>query len=142
MSPAQIMKDLGPKRITVIATGITAVLTAIITTMHFGKIAEPYWVVMRYELRTELDRASEKISSQFEKLTVQQIETQIAQARNERARILDRIGDRELLLQSNPTLPEAARAAINEQIRNWRDDIRDLDFTLDQLQRSKSGRRP
>jgi pyocin large subunit-like protein len=126
------------KRIAVLATSFTATLGAVVAMANALNVAEPYWIATRGFVKDQIQRTGDQMAS----VHGRQIDTQIRIDRNERARVLDKIADRELLLQQNPDMPAQARAAIDEQIRNWRDDIRELDYSLDQLHRSRAGRRP
>ncbi len=142
MSPAQMLRDLGPRKVAMVATTVTAVLTAIIATMHFGEIAEPYWVATRGQVRYELQKINDKADAQTHALISQLTDTQLDIKKNERARINDKIREQQLLLQQNPTMPDPVKAAMNGQIMVWQDDIRNLDFSIEQLMRARSGQRP
>lgn len=126
------------KRLTVLATACTATIAAVTAAAHVFEIAEPYWIATRGQVRHELLHTTEQLTG----LRAEQITTQLAIARNERARVLDKIADRELLLQQTPDIPAPAKSAIDEQIRSWRDDVTELNYSIDQLTRQRSGRRP
>lgn len=139
MSPVKIARDwwLGTplQRFTMICGAVSASAAAIVAIMHFGQVAEPYWVATRSFTR-ELVQSSEKTNTQ------QFIALQIATKESSRDNTQAQIDRLEYELKKNPDSADSIRQILTEQIRRYSDQLRILNLELDDLRRRQSGRRP
>lgn len=118
-----------------ICGAVSASAAAIIAIMHFGQVAEPYWVATRSFTR-ELVQTAEKTNTQ--QFLALQIATKESSRDNTQAQI-DRL---EYELKKNPDSADSIRQILTEQIRRYSDQLSILNLKLDDLRRRQVGRRP
>lgn len=139
MSPAQIAKEwwLGTplQRFTMVCGAISASAAAIIALMHFGEVAEPYWFATR-DFTRQIIKVAEKTNTQ--QFLALQIATKESSRDNTQAQI-DRL---EYELKKNPDSSDSIKQIITEQIRRYTEQLRLINFELDDLRRRQSGRAP
>ena len=143
MSPIQVAKDWWGDNIKRTAVLVTAVLTAIFTTMHFAGVAEPYWIVHRQFARDLVSATENSAKVRDDEQSRRLLSIEIAMKEGERRasqRSIDR-GHAELL-KLPTTSPDSIRDFFNDQVRRYSDQLRIIDLQLDELRRQQSGRRP
>jgi hypothetical protein len=135
MSPQKVFSEWWGDTVKRRLSLATASLVALITLMHFGEVAKPYWFVMQYQFDAAFKQAEDTNTQQFLAL---QIATKEASRDSTQAQV-DRL---EYELQKNPDSPSSVRQILTEQIRRYTDQLRILNLELDDLRRRQTGRRP
>lgn len=131
------------KRLTVIATAITAVLGALMAISNAMGLAEPYWVATRGFVAEKIEAAVQvgigETRKQLGEAKHRQIGIEIRIETGEKRRLQGRIADLELELRRNPEAPESLRRLIEEQIRQHRDDLANSEANIRELRWQQSG---
>jgi hypothetical protein len=135
MSPAQIAREWWgePWRRSFIL--IAAAIAAITAFMHFAEVAEPYWIATRQFSRNLVSSAQVSFDQR-------QLKTEIAIKQLARDNMQAQIDRLQYELQKNPNAPDSLTRLIVEQIRRYTEQLRIINFELDDLRRRAAGRRP
>jgi hypothetical protein len=133
------------KRVTVVAGAVSALVGALLAVANAAGVAEPLWIATRGFTRDTVEAAVQRSIGEMRRglseAQARQIGIEIRIVAAERRRLQDRIADLALELQKNPAAPETLRRAIDEQIRDMREDLQDSDEAMRELRRQQ-GRRP
>ena len=143
MSPMQVARNWWGDGIKRTAVLVTAILTAIITTMHFAGVAEPYWIVHRQFARDLISATENSAKVRDDEQSRRLLSIEIAMKEGERRasqRSIDRANAELLRLPTGS--PDSIRDFFAEQVRRYTDQVRIIDLQLDELRRQQSGRRP
>ena len=139
MSPAQVIRDwplYSPiKRLTLIATLISAVTAAIIAVMNLTSTLEPKWIATRGFVREQIQTAEQNTGTRL-------LSLEIAQKESARDAAQAKLDGLEFELRKNPDAPESLKQILNDQIRRYSEQVRVLNLELDDLRRLRAGRRP
>ena len=122
------------QRIVIIGTAVT-IIGGSIGIMNQLAIAEPLWFATRSFVRGEIAFATMKVEAR-------QIATQVYLANSEYSRIQNELANKQVLLDQNPTMPQAIKDSIQEQIRLLQRNLESTKNQLDDLRREQAGRRP
>ena len=130
------------KRLTIYATTITAVLAAVIAVANALSAGEPYWVASREFVRSQVANAADLIDRNQQQLRSRQVRTevQILQGRIEQTKA--KISDRELLLQKPEEAPPEYKRLVIQQVDDFKDQIKSLEYQLDGLRRELTPHSP
>ena len=144
MSPAQIVKEWWAgtyaRKVTVIAVAISSAITAILAVMHLGQVAEPYWFATRDFTRELVRLAEERARQRDTSTSVRIISVEIAVKEGERRNIQAQIDRINVELTKVPAIPDNLRDILTEQFRRYSDQIRSLNFEIDNLRRQQTAR--
>jgi hypothetical protein len=145
MSPAQIVKEWWAgtyaRKVTVIAVAISSTIAALLAVMHLGQVAEPYWFATR-DFTRELVKMAEDRARQRDTTTgIRIISVEIAVKEGERRNIQAQIDRINVELTKIPAIPDNLRDILSEQFRRYSDQIRSLNYEIDDLRRQQAERR-
>ena len=134
MSPVQIAKSWWSgnafQRATAMAVSVSAILGAILTTMHFGEFAEPYWIATRSFTREVVAQAKRSTDNQLLALQIatKQLAIDATQAQ------IDRL---DFELKKNADAADSLKQILNEQIARYKEQRRIFMLELDELRRQQ-----
>lgn len=114
---------------------MTAAMVAVLTMMHFGEVMEPKWIATRGFVR-DLAKTEGRTN------TIQFLTLQTATKESSRDNTQAQIDRLEYELKKNPDASDSIKQILSEQIRRYTDQLRILNFELDDLRRRQNGRSP
>lgn len=113
---------------------VGTVATAFLAVLNATKAGEPYWFATRGYVAAEIKTSVDTTNAAVKNMELRQINTLMAIAQSNRARIENEIANKEVLIKQNLNMPIEVRSAIEEQTRGLRReleaaiiDIRNLD---------------
>jgi hypothetical protein len=137
------MMDGAPLKVkrVVWAIGVVgAFFTALIAVANAGRVFEPYWIATRGHVHERVAAATSEIAGQVAAVNDRLDQQTLDGKRFERARVQDKIADRDLLLRQEPNMNANARVAIEEQLRVYRETVEALTRDILRLENARSGR--
>lgn len=129
-------------RLVTLWTGaFTGVMSAAFALAHGITATEAYHPATRGYVREEIGKAAILTTRENETLRHSQIDAQIETVEVRRSLVDKEIFELEMTLR-NVAMADQVRATLELRKRALDEDRKTLDFRLDQLQRTRSGRRP
>lgn len=124
------------KRITVVATMVTAVIAAAFAIANALQAGEPHWVATRSFVRDTIVTVQARYDKRQQELQSQQIQTEIQVLRGRIEQMRSKIADRELLLQKQEG-PAEYRQLVQEQVADYKNTLALLNDQLAKLRASR-----
>lgn len=124
-----------------IAGVVTAVSGAIVGTAQAWPYIEPFIVAHRGYVTHRVDSKAETFDRSLRRAERRNVENQIELVEIRRSLLEKDHFDLEVSLK-NPNLPDQIRGTLELRKRALDEDRKNLDFKLEQLQRTQTGRRP
>lgn len=124
-----------PDRVTKMTAAIAGIFAVLTITANMLGAGEPYWIATRGYMREHVQKSIERQEISLADARTEWRGVAIRIEEGEARRIRAKIGELELELKKNPSMPESIRRVIDEQIAEQKIELQNKTLIINELRR-------